>query len=176
MEVERAQTRKNGFIALGVLSVLMPTLFFVNLYRDRHRHEEGMEMMPSTAGSGAGSSDASASVRQPASSLLPVLENEDELTITPIVTKPSRHDVAFSIGAVRAEARRCLGAVTRMELGWQVNPDGSASDIQALVDAGAPEQTKAFLCVKESLKTARVSPFEGAAVHVTYTLRTEVPR
>ena len=33
MAIERQQTRRNGFIALGVLSVLMPTLFFINLVR-----------------------------------------------------------------------------------------------------------------------------------------------
>ena len=170
MVVERAQTRRNGFIALGVLSVLMPALFFVNLMRDRHRHAEEMGLVPAR------------SLPTESRHATGVLDNDDELIVVPAVVKPSRHDVAFSIGSVLGDARACLGANTHgVQVTWQVNPDGAATAVtQSTIatDAGvrADPTEAAFACVAAAVKQARVAPFEGTPVRVTYTFRSAGPR
>jgi hypothetical protein len=170
MEAERGTTRRNGFIALGVLSLLMPALFFVNLVRERHRHDEELGLVPASPGAGA-------HAHGPGPSAAAVLDNADELEVTPHATvKPSRHDVAFSIGAILADARRCLGdAAPFVRATWQVNPDGSATDFARAsgtdaADAGDGD-AKAVACVKENVGKARVAPFDGAPVRVAYTFR-----
>ena len=173
MEVERAQTRRNGFIALGVLSVLMPALFFINLLRERHRHEEEMGLVPADTLSPEGGVRAA-----PHSAPLPVLHDEDELAITPEgVVKPSHHDVAFSIGSVLNEASACLALDTAgVRLSWQVNPDGSATDVisEGHRDAGwadAGVSATELECLVRNVTKARVAPFDGRPVHVAYTFR-----
>lgn len=164
MAAERASSRRNGFIVFAVLCVIMPTLFIINLLRDRNRQ---MAMMPSTVPSASASSVASPKVDAR------VLDNEDELTVTPVLSRPSPHDVAFSIGSVLADARACLrGGTQSVQVTWQVNPDGSATDVKPRADGGSEE---GFACVAAAVKQARVAPFEmpagGGPLRVTYTFR-----
>jgi len=154
MEKERASSKRNGYIVFAVLCVIMPTLFIVNLLRDRNRQQE---MMPSTVQSTTSSHAATK-----------VLDNEDELTVTPVLARPSPHDVAFSIGAVRGDAKKCLtGGIQSVQVTWRVNPDGSASDVTLASDAG----NQAFACVAAAVKQARVAPYEGAAMQISYIFR-----
>lgn len=163
MVLERRETRRNGFIALGVLSVLLPTLFVVNLVREKHRRDEEMGFSPAKL---LPSEDKGATK---------VLDNEDDLEIRPAVVKPSRHDVAFSIGSVLGDARACFTAATpsSVEATWQVNPDGSATDVSRPPSAAyeSANVDKVFACVALAVKQAHVAPFDGAPVHVTYTFR-----
>jgi hypothetical protein len=154
MEKERASGKRNGYVVFAVLCVIMPTLFIVNLVRDRNRQQESMGMMPSTV------SSTTAATK--------VLDNEEELSVSPALSRPSPHDVAFSIGAVRADAKKCLtGGVQSVQVRWQVNPDGSASDVTLLADAG----NQAFACVAAAVKQARVAPYDGAALQISYIFR-----
>ena len=180
MEAERKETRRNGFIALGVLSVLMPTLFFINLMRERHRHDEelGLVALP-----------VSALHKVPVPDVPAVLDNEGELLLTPAGSvKPSRHDVAFSIGAVLPDARACMAHVPAgaMTVAWSVYPDGSAKDVtRATATDAAPRdarangssetsetsETAAFGCLEAAVKRTSVAPFDGAPISVRYTFR-----
>lgn len=163
MVAERRETRRNGFIALGVLSVLLPTLFVVNLVREKHRRDEEMGFSPAkmlpTENKGT----------------TKVLDNEDDLEVRPSVVKPSRHDVAFSIGSVLGDAKGCFTSATptTVQATWQVNPDGSATDVSRPPSTAyeSAHIDEVFACVALAVKQARVAPFEGAPVHVTYTFR-----
>ncbi len=162
--VERQQSRRNGFIALVVLSVLMPTLFFINLMRDRHRQDQETGLVPMKT------------LPTESKRATNILDNDEDLTVTPAVAKPSRHDVAFSIGSVLADARACFKTGPQsVQATWQVNPDGSAADvtqnpIPAPADA-ADRAEEVFACIAATVKQAHVAPFDGAPVHVTYTFR-----
>jgi hypothetical protein len=169
MEAEKASTRRNGFIVFAVLCVVMPTLFLINLVREKHRHDEEMGLVPTKM------------VTAEANRATKVLDNEDDLLITPAVTKPSRHDVAFSIGSVLGDTKACFKAgIQGVQATWQVNPDGSATDVKrprasSLGPAPGAADEEALACVTAAVKQARVAPFEGAPVHVTYTFRARAP-
>ncbi len=162
--VERQQSRRNGFIALGVLSVLMPTLFFINLVRDKHRQDEEMGLVPMKT------------LPTESRRATNILDNDEDLTVTPSVAKPSRRDVAFSIGSVLPDARACFkGGAQSVQATWQVNPDGSATDVtqvRATGDGGHEDRPEeVFGCVASAVKQAHVAPFDGRPVRVTYTFR-----
>ena len=164
---ERAVTRRQGIKVFGVLCVIMPALFFINLLREKHRHDEEM-----------GLTSAAAAAMETGERR--VLDNEEELTILPkTAVKPSHHDVAFAIGSILSDARECLGNGGPIDATWVFTPDGYASDMRPTDGEESPEndaaeRKKAFACVAATVKRAHVSPFAGEPIRVVYTFRRAV--
>ena len=158
VDAERKQARKTGFIVLGVLCVLMPTLWVVATLRQHAAATDGALKTAQTEKERAGA-----------------VEYQNEIVIVPAnAARPTRHDVAFSIGAILKEAKACMEGFTGTAfVSWQVNPDGSASEIQFItppngLNAGPLLENS---CLPETVAKARVAPFDGAPVRVTYPFR-----
>jgi hypothetical protein len=107
----------------------------------------------------------------------PVIEYENEIVFTPTpaspAQRPTRHDVAFSIGAVLKEAKACMeGIGATAFVSWQVNPDGSASDVRYDPPPnGLDVGVVIGPCLLEVVKKTRVAPYDGQPVRVRYPFR-----